>query len=42
MGFLVALVACADDEVYGRPIPASIRQQINGICDSLMEEQLAA
>jgi hypothetical protein len=41
-GFVMALNACADDGVYGRPIPGLVRQQIKGLSDSLMEDRSAA
>jgi hypothetical protein len=41
-GFVMALTACTDDEVYGRRIPGLIRQQIKGLSDNLTEDRSAA
>jgi hypothetical protein len=41
-GFVAALAACADNEVYGKPVPASVRQDIKRLNDGLGTDQIAA
>lgn len=41
-GFVAALAACVGNDVYGKPVPASIRQDIKRLNDGLGIDQIAA